>query len=382
MRLVQIFVMSILLNISLLAASVDLVLETAIMKALSQEVQKVNGHFIHYDKGAYDWIYVTSDGSFLAKLEGMDPDTKFFIWDSSNIKIDSFSSISIAPDAKTITFGNSSSTHPAASAMADTVQKVAGHFIHYSKEAFDWIFVDSNGQYAAKLQGMNEATGALEWYMLSNVVVSLMNISANGNEVDFSGTGFSSSSASSSGSQIPSNCEFTQTFQGKTLRVDADSSGQIKYVCTDSADSGLYYYNDSSNNMTIKQITYTETIDSVCINGLWVKGSRVADYQNGTMTYNITTNEGSANCTEHYSSPLPHAFMPFIEDNTFNYMLDDWENEENLISNNCPEWFYGEDETEIDYLQCTLTMKRESIFTDVQNSSHTVSVTSSIQNAN
>ncbi len=38
----------------------------------------VNGYFAQYDRdNPFGWIYLTSDGSTLVKLEGMDPETGY-----------------------------------------------------------------------------------------------------------------------------------------------------------------------------------------------------------------------------------------------------------------------------------------------------------------
>jgi len=77
----------------------------AVINALSTgEAQTVNGHFIQYGKGTYDWAYVTSDGGVVVKLDGMNTNgsLKWSILHSSTQK--GFNSIDISNDGKTILF--------------------------------------------------------------------------------------------------------------------------------------------------------------------------------------------------------------------------------------------------------------------------------------
>ena len=77
--------------------------------ALAGKSVKVEGYFAFYGKAnskdpanAYKWIYLTSDGSFLAKLEGMDPDTGYLRWSDLS---GAFKSFSLSPDKSNIVIG-------------------------------------------------------------------------------------------------------------------------------------------------------------------------------------------------------------------------------------------------------------------------------------
>ena len=73
---------------------------------LENQLMNINGYFIHYDSGAYDWVYVSQDKTLIAKLDGMNPETKFFIWDVIQTQTKKvFSSIDIINSGKDIRFG-------------------------------------------------------------------------------------------------------------------------------------------------------------------------------------------------------------------------------------------------------------------------------------
>jgi hypothetical protein len=66
----------------------------------------IAGYFIHYGSGAYDWVYVLQDTTIVAKLEGMNPETKYFLWDMLQTREKkAFSSINIVNNGTWITFG-------------------------------------------------------------------------------------------------------------------------------------------------------------------------------------------------------------------------------------------------------------------------------------
>ncbi|MRI58311.1 MAG: hypothetical protein C6H99_02260 [Epsilonproteobacteria bacterium] len=51
----------------------------AYLKALDGKVLEADGYFFNYGNGAFDWLYLSSSGRLLAKLEGMD-DRGYFVW--------------------------------------------------------------------------------------------------------------------------------------------------------------------------------------------------------------------------------------------------------------------------------------------------------------
>ena len=77
--------------------------------ALAGKSVKIEGYFAFYGKAnskdpanAYKWIYLASDGSFLAKLEGMDPDTGYLRWSDLS---GAFKSFLLSPDKSNIVIG-------------------------------------------------------------------------------------------------------------------------------------------------------------------------------------------------------------------------------------------------------------------------------------
>lgn len=54
---------------------------TQIAQQIKKEASyKIDGYFVHYGNGAFDWLYMTSSSKKAYKLEGIDPQTKYFIW--------------------------------------------------------------------------------------------------------------------------------------------------------------------------------------------------------------------------------------------------------------------------------------------------------------
>jgi len=73
---------------------------------LGNQLVTVDGYFIHYGTGPFDWIYMTPNTSLIAKLDGMDPSTGLFNWTILQTQAGSmFESITIAPEGDLITFG-------------------------------------------------------------------------------------------------------------------------------------------------------------------------------------------------------------------------------------------------------------------------------------
>ena len=73
---------------------------------LQNQLIHIDGYFIHYGSGAYDWVYLSQDKTLVAKLDGMNPQTNYFNWtilqQGSNTI---FSSIDIINSGKQISFG-------------------------------------------------------------------------------------------------------------------------------------------------------------------------------------------------------------------------------------------------------------------------------------
>jgi len=57
----------------------DLNQNTTIAK-LKSKIWPIEGYFIHYDRGPYDWAYIVAKSKNLYRLEGMDPRTGYLLW--------------------------------------------------------------------------------------------------------------------------------------------------------------------------------------------------------------------------------------------------------------------------------------------------------------
>jgi hypothetical protein len=154
-----------------------------IIKIIKSAKQKVNGHFIHYGKGPYDWVYITADTSLLAKLTGLDLSTGYLTWDV--LDINSFSTLRIASTGKFVIFGETTSNSSVAKKLANSIQKIDGHFIHYADDAYDWIYVTSDSLMAAKLTGLDSKTGYLTWNQFSPYNIKNININEFSNLIEF-----------------------------------------------------------------------------------------------------------------------------------------------------------------------------------------------------
>ncbi len=54
--------------------------QNATIAKLKSKIWPIDGYFIHYDRGPYDWAYIVAKSKNLYKLEGMDPKTGYLIW--------------------------------------------------------------------------------------------------------------------------------------------------------------------------------------------------------------------------------------------------------------------------------------------------------------
>jgi hypothetical protein len=138
---------------------------------------KIDGYYIHHSAGMWNWIYVTSDGSFSANLDGV-RDTNYgtncgvntdhrddvafhtCVGDGTNFNAAwaavTFESIKISDDGKEITFGalkKSESRWGNVTKLANTTQKIDGYYVHYGAGAFDWAYMSDGQDFVAKLEG-------------------------------------------------------------------------------------------------------------------------------------------------------------------------------------------------------------------------------------
>ena len=140
-----------------------------ILKAVKDKPLDINGYFIHYSDGAYDWIYV-SKSKRVYKLEGMDEDGYLkwlnLSWVINGVNIDK-NSWKIYFDT-----GILPGMEPELTQIIDAIENknldIDGFFTHYGDGAYDWIYV-SKSKRVYKLEGMDEE-GYLEWLKLSDYI--------------------------------------------------------------------------------------------------------------------------------------------------------------------------------------------------------------------
>ena len=70
-----------LLYKSLIGAEIDPELNgNTTLSQIRSKVWQIDGYFIHYGEGAFDWIYIVRNTGDIYKLEGMEPISGYFIW--------------------------------------------------------------------------------------------------------------------------------------------------------------------------------------------------------------------------------------------------------------------------------------------------------------
>lgn len=171
---------------------------SALPGTLANQTFAIEGHFIHYASGAYEWIYIPANGSGFYKLAGMDAATGNLIWDTPNES--SRPSVSISSTMKSVTFGAvAPGTGESYTAMiASKSFDIQGHFIHFGNGAYDWIYITADGQYSYKLTGMNASNGNLTW---DTETFAGINVNSNTLTVTFESETPSSSSSNNSSSE-------------------------------------------------------------------------------------------------------------------------------------------------------------------------------------
>ncbi len=128
--------------------------DDAIKEVIAQRVRReikgksfpIDGYFIHYGAGKFDWIYVSNNKKMVAKLAGMRG--KYLRWDP--ILYNAFETIEIQNDR--ISFGQSSD--PFGQNFADKSFVIDGYFVHYGQEAFDWIYITATTLKSYKFEGL------------------------------------------------------------------------------------------------------------------------------------------------------------------------------------------------------------------------------------
>lgn len=149
---------AIFMTLNLLRAD-DYTLEES-YAAVADTNRSVNGYFVNYGSGAYDWLYITAGNEALFKLEGVDEDDHF-AWTAIDTAL--FDSVDVVPASGTIAFGSSSGTSEAVQAVAGKTKSINGYFVNYGKGAYDWLYMTVGSQNLFKLEGIDRSTNELVW---------------------------------------------------------------------------------------------------------------------------------------------------------------------------------------------------------------------------
>ena len=142
-----------------------------VVATLAQKELPIQGYFVHYGSGAFDWIYYSSSGS-LYKFEGMD-ERGYFRWTSLT---EYFIGTQVR-DGKLI-LGEVKVTRALDTKVLNTIRAIQskdgyfidGYFANYGGNAFDWVYVMGGKIY--KLDGMNE-NGYFKWLPLTDYFDSI-----------------------------------------------------------------------------------------------------------------------------------------------------------------------------------------------------------------
>lgn len=169
----------------------DVQTRSIVVPAVATKTYSIAGYFIHYDSGSYDWAYVTTDGSIIAKLTGIDQNG-YLTWEKLRYgDVNLLSGAEFNEGYTQVTFGGLLSapgtSDSTAQKLAGKTYEITGVFVHYANGAYDWIYTSLSGEVSAKLTGLNQSTGLLTWVWLEgNSVDSFSSIEVlPGNQIRF-----------------------------------------------------------------------------------------------------------------------------------------------------------------------------------------------------
>lgn len=167
-RVFVIFILFFFSNIALLGSEIA---ENRLK--LSNQSWDISGGFLHYDKGAYDWVYVTRDLNFIGKLEGIG-ENDYFEWMTVHTKDNpTYTMIKFPKDKVLVGSVFTKVEEPLksfASQFANQIHSVDGFFIRYGSDAFDWVYIDADNTFVAKLDGFDKTNNAFIWTMLDSAL--------------------------------------------------------------------------------------------------------------------------------------------------------------------------------------------------------------------
>ena len=148
----------------------DGILGPAFLSELLGEEFKVNGYFYHFGNGAFDWLYISTGRTFVAKLEGMD-DRGYFIWTNLRSLVGDVD-LYYEPAARVgiVVLKNISQSAPEyLKNLEGKPINTHGYFFNYGNGAFDWLYLSSSGRLLAKLEGMDDR-GYFIWTKIQDLV--------------------------------------------------------------------------------------------------------------------------------------------------------------------------------------------------------------------
>jgi subtilisin family serine protease len=129
-------------------AALEEVIRRSVSKVLAERSFKIDGYFIHYGDGAFDWLYVSSSLRFVAKLEGLKADGKYLKW--KRLYFDS-----VKVNGEEIRLFGPLSQDPLERSLTKKRLKIDGYFVHYASEPYDWIYLSAKTKKVYKFEGLD-----------------------------------------------------------------------------------------------------------------------------------------------------------------------------------------------------------------------------------
>ena len=153
----------------------------------------------------------------------------------------------------------------------------------------------------------------------------------------------------------------TKTFDNGTQTMEVKLGADGKLQATRIYDYPAIAVKDDIGSFTIQQLTSTTTVDAKYVDGSTISGTATYDFGAGTEHIEIQSSEfGSANCTNHYASPLPF----YIDNTNANDIPTDFDSS-TMISTDCPAWVNDENDEDLDIANYTMVMN--TTITDTDN---------------
>ncbi|SMC08472.1 PQQ-binding-like beta-propeller repeat protein [Nitratiruptor tergarcus] len=133
----------------------------AYLDKLANRSFPLQGYFIHYGPGAYDWLYITANKSLVAKLEGLDAQG-YFQWSILSRYITNVSVTQRANNDVRIQLQVKAGSPGYLQQMHAKEYRVDGFFFNFGSGAYDWVYLANNMHTLVKLEGI-DTTGYFMW---------------------------------------------------------------------------------------------------------------------------------------------------------------------------------------------------------------------------